>query len=317
MMRTAILTLRATPYLLLLYPVACTLERAETAEQDATAAPSPARAAPTTREGFLSELAPLPADTLIVVYRVSGPAGLSGTMELLARRGGYRRENWVVRLAPSSDEELIPPNDQPRDAPQIDAPGHTVEVRSANIRTPEMVWSGREGRPGLRQAAPWGDLALAYLQLGPNAQGRVTATLRRWHADLETGRRESPGENDRVLDTDCTVIRSTGRSMCLWESAGIVLRHTSPELSLEATSIQRDVELGEHAFDRPRESELPSHLTVTSSSSSSSSSPSVPSFDAPDILRRLAQGRYGAVATLLAGGSPLPALAGRAHPSTN
>jgi hypothetical protein len=185
---------------------------------------------PETREGFLAELLPLPFDALVIVYDVRGPAGLHGTLEVLARPGGERRHNWRLELPV---EGATP-----------------VRIEGSAVATPDAVWSdGAEG-PVVR-ARGAGALADAYLAASPRERARVMETLRRWHAELERGRARHPGRTATISGIECLDTRLAGRHLCLWEETGLALRDEGPGLSIEALAIEVDPELGPRAFELP------------------------------------------------------------------
>ncbi|MBC8070982.1 MAG: hypothetical protein IAG13_21840, partial [Deltaproteobacteria bacterium] len=87
------------------------------------------------RADVLAELAPVPGGAVVIVYDIAGPAGISGTLELLLAEGGYRRDNWRVSLP---------------------LPEGTREIRGSRVRTPELVWRGDDGDDGRATLAQLG-----------------------------------------------------------------------------------------------------------------------------------------------------------------
>ncbi len=187
-------------------------------------------------EQFLGELAPLPAPSLLVVYRMEGPSGLRGTLEVMARPGGFRRENWTVQV------------------PTGDAAGSTLaEVRGTTIQTPARAWTALEGTPGRVFDAPLAGLADAYLMLPADRRAAVVDRLREWHDGLRRAREEHPGRLDVVAGQPCLQTRLAGQNLCVWEEAGLPLRYQGAEFSLVATHIDLEPGLSPNAFRLPPE----------------------------------------------------------------
>ncbi len=239
------------------------------AEPQGAPAPAAVEAAlPTTADGFLRELLPLPAPA---VYEVHGPGGLQGTLELLARPGGQRRENWTLRLA--------------RDGKAM------VTRRATRIFTPARMWAGGEGRPGVVAPLPLADLGRAYEALPPARRRAVVRAVRDWHEELARARREHPGELRTVAGQTCTWTRAAAQTLCMWEEAGLPLRYEGPALSAEAVRIDRApaLTLASDAFELPpaaaraREVPAPERLARIG----------------PDLLDRLEVGDVAALALTL------------------
>ncbi len=196
------------------------------------------RAAPESlsAEQFLAELAPLPSPALVVVYRMEGPSGLRGTLEVMARPGGFRRENWTVQV------------------PTGEAAGSTLaEVRGTAIQTPARAWTGLEGTAGRVFDAPIAGLGDAYLALPADRRAAVVDRLREWQDGLRRAREEHPGRLDVVAGQPCLQTRIAGQNLCVWEEAGLPLRYSGSEFSLVATHIDLDPGLSPNAFLLPPE----------------------------------------------------------------
>lgn len=196
----------------------------------------PARpsAPPEGRAAFLAEVSPLPAGGILVVYEVEGPGGLEGTLEVMMRPGGWRRENWTLAM------------------PVADA---NVELRGSTIQTPDAIYV--EGPKGVHaRRITLGALADAWLALEPSMRADVLAGVRRMH-ERRAGARPSEGvESERVLGLACRPERIAAQDVCMWEAAGLPLRAEGGGFRLEAIRVQLDPELGESAFTIPEGVEL-------------------------------------------------------------
>jgi len=230
--------------------------------------PAAPEALPRDRQAMLAALAPLPTDALLVVYAIEGPAGIEGTLEVLARPGGHRRENWTIEV-PLGDEG-------------------TRRLAGSTIQTPDGVWiEGRE--PSTLAPSPLGALADAALALDDDQRRTVLDQLARHRATLASARADEPPPSARVLDVPCHVTRVATIEMCMWEATGLPLRYESDALRLRAVNIDLDASIGEHAFDLPFEAPR-----------------ARPEFDAPQALRRLLEGDLSALAPYLHPGLRLP-----------
>jgi hypothetical protein len=237
-------------------------------------------AVPDTREAFLAELAPAIGRGVRVVYGVTGPAGLSGELELLAGAGAARRESWTV-TRPASD-------------------GEPTVARGTVIQTPDVLWTAVESEPERRTAAPLGPLADAFARRDRPTRARIVASLRRWHADLERARREHPGQTQEIAGTSCLSLRIGTASLCVWEETGLPLAYDGAGFSITATRVETDVALDEATFA------VPGGATPDPAG--------LAGFDAERALDDLARGDYTGVSGMLAPGLRLPALAGEVPP---
>ncbi len=224
---------------------------------------------PKDREEILRELAPLPAETLLIVYRVEGPGGMQGSLEVLARPGGLRRENWTltVPLGPEGERRIA----------------------GSTIQTPDAIWV--EGQDASRMTrSPVGALADAYLELDESGRRAVVDQLRTLGSTLADARQHDDTTPDTVLDIPCHATRVASTTMCIWEATGLPLRYTSDGLRLVAVNVDTQATFGEHAFDLPAPPDTTDPMP----------------FDARAALRRLVNGELGEVAPLLHPGLRLP-----------
>ncbi|MEM7160010.1 MAG: hypothetical protein AAF799_44640 [Myxococcota bacterium] len=222
---------------------------------------------PADRAEILRELAPLPSDALVVVFEVQGPGGLEGTLEVLARPGGYRRENWTLEV-PLGREG-------------------TRRLAGSTIQTPDGVWM--EGTaPETFTSSPLGALADAYLELDEEHRREVMDNLRGLRSTLAEARGNELATPEKILGVPCHDARVATIDMCLWEATGLPLRYDSEGLKLRALNIDTKVSIGEHAFDLP---------FATSGDAN---------FDAEAALARLAEGDLSELAPLLHPGLRMP-----------
>ncbi len=225
---------------------------------------------PEDRDGMLEALAPMPSDALLVVYEIVGPSGIEGSLEVLARPGGYRRENWTIEVPLGSEEDR--------------------RLSGSTIQTPDGVWI--EGSsPDAFTPSPLGALADAALDL-PEAERRAVleqlGARRAVLAEARADARDASEAPESILDTPCHVTRVATIEMCLWEATGLPLRYRSDAIELRAVNIDSDASIGEHAFDLP----FPA--------------PSMPQFDARSALRQLAEGDLAGLSPYLHPGLRLP-----------
>lgn len=231
---------------------------------------------PGTRDAFLARLIPVEGRGVRVVYEVKGPGGLTGSLEVMARPGAYRRENWALARSTGSEERQ--------------------ELRGATIQTPDRMWSGLDGTPGVRAASPVSALGEAYMSLDEAGRLRVSQSIQRWHADLERARAEHPGDRREVAGVECLDMRIAGQSLCLWEQSGLVLHYEGAEFTATATRVERDIELEASTFALPatageaREVRLPANLQI----------------DAKKSIDALADGDYASLSLVLTPGLRLP-----------
>lgn len=232
--------------------------------------------APISRDAFLKELLPLwDIGTVVVVYDVRGPAGLQGTVEVLARGGGYRRDNWRLTL-PLPDAE-------------------PVEITGSTIQTPDLRWSRVGDQAPQARALSLGGLADAYVRAAPSEREVVIEAVRGWHRTLAQGRAEQPGSRGRVLGIDCLDARAGSQQLCVWEETGLPLRYEGAAFSLVAKHVERDVELGPHAFDVPDGFDVPGQAPPHNGSA-----------DPAATLRALAGGDVAILAVVTQPGLRLP-----------
>jgi hypothetical protein len=209
--------------------VAC--GRAEEAPAAAMPLAVEATEPPANREGFLDALLPVPGGAVVVVYDVSGPAGLSGSLELIVAAGGHRRENWALTL-PLAD-------------------GKPGQLRGTTIQTPDRIWTEADGAAGQLQRVAVGGLADAYVGAAPDVRRAAFEGLLAWRRDLAIARREHPGETREILGETCLWQRVAAQTLCVWEATGIPLRYEGPAFTVEAVRIDREPELSDNAFALP------------------------------------------------------------------
>lgn len=233
-------------------------------------------AVPGDEREFLEALAPLPGAAVRIVYDVDGPGTLDGTLEVMARAGGFRRENWVLSH-PGSD-------------------GAPNELRGSTIQTPRMLWSALDGEPGIKTRSPLHEIATAYLALEPAARAAATENLRRWHADLRKARTDHPGDVRELAGTACLQMRVAAQELCLWEETGLPLEYRGAEFSVVATRVELDAEISPDAFALPeaaagaREVEAPAALEI----------------DPVAGMGALVEGNFGPLSSVLTPGLRLP-----------
>ncbi|MCA9652745.1 MAG: hypothetical protein H6712_30710 [Myxococcales bacterium] len=216
---------------------------------------------PADREAILRELAPLPSASLLVVYEVEGPGGLSGSLEVLARPGGLRRENWTLQVPLGAEGER--------------------RLAGSTIQTPEGIWV--EGSPPESiTPSPLGALADAYLELEPESRRAFVERIRALQATLAEAREHDEGPTEQILGVPCHVTRVAAIEMCLWEATGLPLRYEGEGLRLRALNVDANASLGDGAFALPF---VPPA--------------SPPGFDAPASLRRFVEGELAELAPLL------------------
>lgn len=180
--------------------------------------------------GILRELAPIPGGATVVVYDVVGPAGLSGTLEVLAAEGGMRRDNWTISLP---------------------LPTGAREIRGSSITTPDAIWRAEGDDAGVVEPGRLRGVADAIAALDPTTRTSVLTQIRSWRDDLDRARAEDPGEQDTIAGVPCVRVRAGGGEVCTWEEAGLPLRYDGSAFSIVATHVEHDAQLGPHAFDIP------------------------------------------------------------------
>lgn len=180
--------------------------------------------------GILRELAPIPGGATVIVYDVVGPAGLSGTLEVLAAEGGLRRDNWTISLP---------------------LPTGAREIRGSSITTPDAIWRAEGEDAGVIEPGRLRAVADAIAALDPPMRASVLTQVRSWRDELERARAEDPGERDTIAGVSCVRVRAGGGEVCTWEEAGLPLRYDGSAFSIVATHVEHDARLGPHAFDIP------------------------------------------------------------------
>ncbi|MBX7082515.1 MAG: hypothetical protein K1X88_25140 [Nannocystaceae bacterium] len=193
-------------------------------------------ARPTDAAGILAELVPLPGRAVVIVYDVTGPAGISGTLELLASEGGLRRENWALTLP---------------------LPGGAREIRGSAVHTPDVLWRAEGEQAGTVEPAQLGAAARTIAALPPARRDRVIDAVRAWRDELELARSEDPGARETIAGVECVRVRAGGGEVCTWEAAGLPLRYDGPSFTVVATHIEQGSALGMHAFEIPSQAAAP------------------------------------------------------------
>lgn len=227
-------------------------------------------ALPADRAAILRELAPLPSEALLVVYEVEGPGGVTGSLEVLARPGGFRRENWTIHVPLGEEGER-----------QLD--GSTVQ-------TPDGVWI--EGADAPPTPSPLGALAEAWLALPEASRRAVVEQLRAHRHALALARAAETEPPEQILDRPCHVTRVATIELCLWEATGLPLRYASDGLRLRAIHVDEHASIGEQAFDPPP--------------SAGATVGRVPGLDPAAALARAAEGDLAELAPWLHPGLRLP-----------
>ena len=165
-------------------------------------------------------------------YRLSGPAGSSGKLEVQIAPGGLRKESWELTL------------------PAMGEAGPRT-IRSERVQNHDWVWSAVDGAAGERYPSPLADIAAAYDARDPASRENLVRTLRDWHEALASARAEQPGEREMIEGISCLRMNMAGQSLCLWEETGLPLRHESDSFRLELSSVRRSVEMGASSFVLP------------------------------------------------------------------
>ncbi len=255
--------MRWTARLLLFVGLSC--QGADETPRAAMPAVAPSVEVPTTKEEFLRRLLPVPGGQVVVVYDVSGPAGLTGTLELLVAEGGRRRENWRLTLAIAGG----PPDN----------------LQGTTIQTPDWMWTAVGDGHGTLTPVAVGPLADAYAAASPRVRRAVAAVIATWRADLDRARREHPGETREIAGQTCLWQRVAAQTVCVWEGTGIPLRYEGPAFTVEAVRIDREPGLATNAFELPPQA---GHRPDGQ-----------PTSDAADGLKQLAAGDTTSLAQLL------------------
>ncbi len=166
-------------------------------------------------------------------YDVSGPGGMHGTLQILAKRGGYRSERWALRMPTPGGEPLF--------------------LEGQAVATPELRWTTTgDAVPELRPS-PLHAIAAAYVDLEAEDRWTITQQVRGWYRDLERGRREHPAEQGSFVGQPCMASQVIGHSLCLWEATGLPLHYVSEAFTVTATAIDRNPEIDPDTFAPPGE----------------------------------------------------------------
>jgi hypothetical protein len=199
---------------------------------DLTASPAAEKLdAPTTRETFLAELAPLPHDAVRIEYDVTGPGGMVGTLDLLAAPGGRRRESWSLTLARAHADPIA--------------------IKGGAVQTADRAWTDAVDGAAVVRRVPLGPIADAYLRLPDLARVKVMASLRRYHAELAAARATHRGERETVNGQSCLLTRVAGHDLCIWEETGLPLRYQGMTFTILARAITLDGDVDAAAFALP------------------------------------------------------------------
>lgn len=222
---------------------------------------------PGDRDQVLRVLAPLPSEALLVVYELTGPGGVTGSLEVLARPGGWRRENWTIHV-PLGEEG-------------------SRRLDGSTVQTPDGVWTEGSTAPA---PSPLGALADAFLALPEGSQRAVLDQLRAHRHALALARAAEGEGAEQIVGVPCHVTRVATIEMCLWEQAGLPLRYHSDGLALRAIHVDQDASIGARAFEPPP----------------SQPAPRVAALDPAAVLRRAAEGDLVELAPWLHPGLRLP-----------
>ncbi|MEM6995613.1 MAG: hypothetical protein AAF721_34195, partial [Myxococcota bacterium] len=236
----------------------------------ATASASTAARLPQTRTEFLDVVAPLPFDAVRVQYEVSGPGGLAGTLEILLKAGGERRESWMLQLPL--------------------AEGEVRTIAASAVQTADFVWAGT-GDTLEVDRAPLGALADAYLALPSDERRRVIESLAAFRTRVDVARTDAPGTGREILDVPCLATRLAAQELCVWEATGLPLDYRGNAFVMRATAIETDATVPDGAFEVPAEVER--------------NAPG-PDLDPAESLARLAREDYAELGPLLHPGLRLP-----------
>lgn len=234
-----------------------------------------APALPDTEQAFLEALAPMALQGVGIDYEVTGPAGMHGTLRIVARPGGYRHERWELTL-PGVDEG--------------------IDVNGSMVVTPEASWTDAVQGAALVHPLPLRALARAYLELPPELQTLVMYQIRQWHDALAQARREHPGSIDRILGRPCLQTEVASHRLCVWEDTGLPLSYDGDSFQVHAVRIEIAPDIDAEAF------------TIPDSAQPAVDAP--PAFDAHDSITRLAGGDFAELALWLQPGLR-PRIAGR------
>lgn len=241
----------------------------------------PDLAIPQTVEEFLERLVPLPSPAIVVVYEVTGPGNMQGTLELSTKPGGWRKEAWTLRIP----------------VPGAEGPGGSAvvtEVRGTVIQTPREIWTGIADQAGEVMPNPLASLGEAYLELSPTKRNDVLSALEGWYGKLAEARTEAPGERSTIAGEDCLQTRVAAQNVCIWEAAGLPLAYEGAQFSLRAKEIRRPSSLPETTFERP------------AVAADAVEKPSPIELDPQAALGELANGDYAPLALVLTPGFRVP-----------
>lgn len=186
-------------------------------------------APPASSPEFVREIVDWEGGSARIDYRVTGPAGLTGTMRLEAQPG-HRRLDWSLELPiAGGDAELI---------------------EGSRIETPDVVWtSSVEGVPTV-EPRPLRRLGRAYEALPLEARRRVIDNVRRWKDAMD--RDQVPRDDwPSVAGTPCDEDEVAGARVCVEPTTGLPLRFEGAGFSVEATTVVRNAELDPQRFEVP------------------------------------------------------------------
>lgn len=187
--------------------------------------------APASEDAFLNELLTMPMAAVRVEYDVSGPGGMHGTLEIIAKRGGFRSERWALQM-PTPD-------------------GEPLSLEGETVATPQMRWTTTpDAVPELRPS-PLYAIASAYVELDAPDRLKIIEQVRGWYDDLERGRQEYPAEQGSFVGQPCMESKVIGHSICLWEATGLPLQYVSDAFTVTATAIDRSPEIEPSVFALP------------------------------------------------------------------
>jgi hypothetical protein len=193
---------------------------------------------PRDAEGFLQALLPSPHGAVRIVYDVSGPAGMTGTLRVTSRPGGLRHEAWAIQVP-------LPSSDGDEEAPE------SKTVEGSRIVTPDVVWTDAVDGAAVVHRAPLGSLARAYADLDPGLQSLVAYRVADWRAHLSQGRVEHPGETETMLGYTCLLTRVASHRVCVWEDTGLTLSYAGDAFRIVATEIETELDVDDSLFEIP------------------------------------------------------------------
>lgn len=186
---------------------------------------------PDSAESFLRQLAPLPFEAVRVHYDVTGPAGMTGDLTVIARPGGLRREDWRLEVP-------VPEHDP-------------IVIGGSMIATASAQWTDAVQGAPVVHSVPLRALAEAYLELQPELRALVMFRIGQWHDALEKGRSEHPGTRERVLGQPCLQTSVASHRVCVWEQTGLPLTYEGEAFQVRARAIDIDPTIDPSRFTIP------------------------------------------------------------------